>query len=232
MSDLQGINLESISEPIRAALSRYSEESDGKVEFDLDGAAKLELTPDKPYSARSATEVRHLGETVTTLYVIAFAEEDGTGDESTYKLKDSISGGLYPLQPKSVPRSKAGVDSEAHLTIASYSPYSPNEDPIMFAGRMDLISLRNGRFSRLAILGQNGYDFTEATFRHTEVNPTATFTTGYTEPGHERFGDPHAVFNSQMFVQVCGFVAVSSEVSEAHRSLTADLGAQVPQFAF
>lgn len=86
MSDIRGVPLRKFEEPIRTALAFYSDISDGRVTFDIDQAAQLTPTPEKPYSARSATTVKFMGETATKLYVIAFAPQEGSGDESTYSL--------------------------------------------------------------------------------------------------------------------------------------------------
>ncbi|HZM64650.1 MAG TPA: hypothetical protein VFB59_05945 [Candidatus Saccharimonadales bacterium] len=45
MKHISGINISSFTEPIREALKGYQWDSGGKVGFDLDRAAKLELTP-------------------------------------------------------------------------------------------------------------------------------------------------------------------------------------------
>lgn len=232
MNHVSGVPLKSFEEPIRAALSRYSDNTDGRVVFDTDSAPRLELTPDKPNSARSATVVKHLGETAGTLYVIVFAHEDGTGDESAYKLTDSMSDGSYPREPKVVPRSKAAFHNEGHLTIASHFPHEPNLDPVMFAGHLDLIGFKEARFAQLAHLGQGLYDFTEATNRERPAKPTVTFTTGYSEATGERFGDPHSVFNYQQHIQVCGFIAVTNELADQHGAMLKTLGAVEPVLQF
>ncbi|MEI6850544.1 MAG: hypothetical protein WCK26_01090, partial [Candidatus Saccharibacteria bacterium] len=78
-NEVKGVKLSNFEEPIRYALQTYSEIALGKVAFDIDTASKLELTPDKPNSARSISNVIHLGEVATKLYIIAFAPDDGTG---------------------------------------------------------------------------------------------------------------------------------------------------------
>jgi hypothetical protein len=60
--EVAGVPLKAFEVPIYDALERYSEISEGEVIFENPSAAtKLELTPDKPNSARSTVTVRHLG---------------------------------------------------------------------------------------------------------------------------------------------------------------------------
>jgi hypothetical protein len=231
MNTVSGLSLEKLAEPIRPALEAYAEQSDGAVVFDLDGATKLELTPDKPNSARSATPVEHLGEVAGTLYVIVFASEDGTGDESAYKLDDSMLGGGYPLLPKVVPRSKAGTHSEGHLSIATFFPYA-DEEPIMFANHLNLVSFKEGRLAQLAHLGQDRYDYVQATFRNTAAEPTATFTVGHNQETGERFGDPHSVFNKEFLVQIAGFLAITDDNVAKHYEALQALDVKEPILHF
>lgn len=233
MNTLAGLPLTSFEDPIREALDLYSDQTDGRVAFDSGNAAQLTLTPDKPNSARSATLVKHLGETLGTLYVIAFDFEDGTGDESMFALDDQIGFGFYPRDAKVLPRSKASLHSEAHLTLASFSLHKPNEDPVMFAGNLELVGFREPRYlAQLAALGQSAANFSKAIFREEQAQPTVTYTTGNRHDTGERFGDPHAVFNSANVVQVCGFVAVSHEMAEAHAAALPSLGAVIPKFRY
>lgn len=232
MNTVSGVELETMSDPIRVALREFSDRSNGAVQFNVDAAAQLQLTPDKPNSARSATDVLHLDEIAGTLYVIAFDIEDGTGDENTFKLVDQMGGGMYPLEPKVVPRSKAGYHSEAHLALASFFANS-DEDPILFANNLDLVGLRNGILSQMGTLGQSGYDFARASFRKIDAEPTATYTTGYSSETGERFGDPHAVYNAKPhFIQVAGFLAISDEIAGRHAAALARLGAVEPNLNF
>lgn len=84
--ELAGISLSRFIDPVRESLKRYENNSHGFLMFDAEKAGKLELTPDKPNSARTATPVNYLNDYIGTLYVIAFRPGDGTGDEKTYSL--------------------------------------------------------------------------------------------------------------------------------------------------
>jgi hypothetical protein len=231
MSRLYGLHLEAIHDPIRWALSEYSGRADGKVSFDVDVATDMEWTPEKPNSARSSSTVKHLGEEAATLTIIAFDHEDATGG-GTYKMTDRMHVGTYPRDDKVTPRSKGALHSEAHLTIASFFGGHHGEGPVMFAGNMDLVGFKDEtqtKIGLLAFLGQDPYNFTQATFSETDALPTVTLTTGYNEAG-ERFGDPHAVFNATPLIQVCGFIGITNEMAEEHSSMLDHLGAVEPKF--
>ncbi len=237
VKEVAGVPLVAFEDPIHYALERYSSQSDGEIEFvDADSVPKLELTPDKPNSARSTTAVTYLGETVGILFVIAFAPEDGTGDESAYRLAD-INTGRFPRAPKVVPRSKSAADSEAHLTIATYQVDGDHDSPYMYAGSLDLIGFELADPTKLRKIGQLG----QPPYRLSRPGnpgaskPTTTLTTGYFRSGSRegaygaRFGDPHAVYNSlEDKVQLCGFLAISPEVAAQHPAVLQSLRAQEP----
>ena len=224
MNELLGVSLNGLEGPIREALTRYEEVSDESIEFDLDAACKLELTPTKTNSARSKTTVKYLGNAVSDLYVIAFAPQDGTGAEGRFKLSDIDTDG-YPREDKVIPRSKADTASEAHLTILSRALDAPNSDPVLFAGNFDLLSGAFGHLEKIADLGQDGETYRRAMLGDINPKPISTLTVGYRgtianigDPNYwnywrKRFGDPHAVFNNQDDLQICGFVGISSEGS-------------------
>src|SRR5579862_9109029 len=115
MSEVAGINLKNLEEPIRGALTAYEEESGGQLLFDLDAASILTLTPDKPNSARSRSVVQFRRKTIGDLYVIAFKPGDGTGDEKSYSLDQLVTPVDLPQEAKVVPRDKTGVATEGLL---------------------------------------------------------------------------------------------------------------------
>jgi hypothetical protein len=200
------IPLKTFEDPIRSVLYWYL------GSYDYDDAHHLELTPDKPNTARSMTSIRRPdGRSIGELVVIAFAPEDGTGDETAYQLSD-LNTGEYPRSPKVVPRSKKAVPTELHLTIASLDCNTWGADPKLFAGNQDLLGLEGNTVTKLGELGQDRYAFENSLHNDALTLPTVTYTTGYNKGG-ERFGDPHAVYNPHPVVQVCGFIALSPETS-------------------
>lgn len=224
-----GIALETLEDPIRAALKTYQEISDNGLRFDRDRACRLDLTPDKPNSARSATDALFQKEPIGKLYVIAFKPGDGTGSQDYYQLNNLKVDSQYPTTALVVPRDKVGVHSEAHLTIVRYGIEDPHAEPQLYAGSFDLLGL-DGNFVRK--IGELGHpEKAETTF------PVATFTVGYR--GSERFGDPHAIYSKiPGTVQVCAFLAVTDEIHKMYPNILDGLNPQLPikphieQFSF
>lgn len=233
--EILGVKIDSLQEPIREALKGYSEISQGQVDFDLDTAVELELTPEKPNSARSVSAVKHLGEIAATLYVIAFKPSDGTGDYNTYP-RGTLYTGDYPADAKYYPRSKAAIDTEAHLTLVSKLIDSDIE-PVQYAGSLGVLGLIGRQISRIGFVGQNPDQFSNAMHGIDSSEPTTTLTTGYRDSlgdlrklkYTDRFGDPHAIVNETPdTLQVCGFIGMpsNSETPIADRLLIRSLRPQ------
>ena len=220
--EVAGIKLEQLEEPIQEALKSYESVSEGTLTFDLDSASILEPTTDKPNSARSATDAKYKGETIGKLFVIAFKPEDGTGDESGYKI-DNLKDENGNSTIKRIPRNKTGVHSEGHLTVLTKQLEEPNKDPDLFAGTFDLLGLDGNIIRKIGELGQS------ATVTTDELQPFTTLTVGYT-PSGERFGDPHAVYSPlPETLQVCAFLAITDEMHEAHPEILESLKPQEPR---
>lgn len=220
-AEIMGVPVERLREPIQKALSSYEEKSGGDISFDIVPASDLILTPEKPNSARSATEAKYKSSSVGTLYVIAFKPQDGTGDEKTYKLQDLEITAPYPCAAKAVPRSKAGIYNEGHLTVVSHKIDDVHADPILFDGLFDLLGLQEHKVLKIGTLGQSSS-------KVTSLKPTATFTTGY-DTESKRFGDPHAVFSLLSDrIQVCAFLAISEAINQEYADVLKSLNPQFP----
>lgn len=215
--EVMGVSLSRLEDPIRSALKNYQSASDGLV-FDTDKACKLASTPDKPNSARSATDVIFQGEQIGTLYVIAFKPGDGTGTEIDYQLENLHVDSPYPRDARIVPRNKTGIDSEAHMTIVSHNIEDSHAEPQPYAGTFDLLGLDGTRVKKI---GRLGHPVSKGI-----ATPVTTFTVGYR--GGERFGDPHAVFSTIKAVQVCAFLAISDKVHKDHPRVLVGLRPQLP----
>lgn len=214
--------LTSLEAPIHDVLQAYEAVSEGALSFDLERAQKLEVTSDKPNSARSATDVEYLGETAGKLFVIAFEPGDGTGDESGYNLKDLYVDVRDARNTKRVPRNKTGIHSEAHLTVVSHKIDEPNSDPVFFQGKFDLLGLDGKFIKKIGNLGQAAISTTEIA-----ALPTVTYTVGYRDG--RRFGDPHAVFSSREdAVQVAAFLALSDDFYQKHPDMLERLHPHYP----
>lgn len=226
--EVAGVALEDLRTPIHDALRTYQTLSDGSLQFDLDSAPNLELTPDKPNSARSATDVQHLGETVGKLYVIAFAPYDGTGDESTYSLEGVYLAKGLPQAIKVVPRSKRGIDSELHFALAGQFTETQG-DPVPLVGHLDILGFQDdGYVGAIGRAGLGLHAFVNAleSGRTTE-EPVVSLTVGKDYVHEQRTGDPHAIYNSFAGVmQVAGFLAITDEMAARHGSLVDELGAR------
>ncbi len=241
--EVAGVNLRDLEAPIYDALTRFSEETDGRVLFGyLEQAAQLELTPDKPNSARSSVPVYHEYEEAGTLHVIAFAPHDATGDDKTYTA-DRLVNRHFPDDPRYYPRSKANAHAEAHLSILSQRIES-HDDPVLFAGHLSLLGIfkrdyfgtEENHLVEIGYVGMESHSFASAVRDgRSGTKPRATLTTGYRgelehpEAPGERFGDPHALLNrSGLAVQVAGFIAISPEAAPKHLEVLRQLKAREP----
>jgi hypothetical protein len=229
-----GVPLDDFSDYIRVALASYASKTDGHYGFDIDNAAHLDYVTGK-LTARSQTDVMRGDEKVADLFVIAFAPEDGTGDNNTYTL-DQLNMGCFPDDKKYFPRSKSAVHSEVHLTIAAKKTETMN-DPVLFAGHLSVLGLIDtNSVAEVGYVGQESHSFARSLVQgigeDREVRPMATLTTGYErglystfDPG-ERFGDPHAILNRvQYAIQVAGFIAITPDAAPEHLELLRQLDA-------
>ena len=151
--NIQGISLAHFEEPIREALNQYSYMADQRVIFDVETAARLELTPEKPNSARSVSSVQHEGEAdIAQLYVIAFAPGDGSGHPSTRK--EYVPGlGWFHKEDPIAPRAKDGIQAEAHLTLATQLIDQPLSDPKLYAGSLSILGLVDSKLMTIGTAG-------------------------------------------------------------------------------
>lgn len=238
--EVAGIPLRDLKEATHVALDMYQHISNGEVQFDMRQAVQLELTPDKPNSARSDTPVKHLGEVAGTLFVIAFAPDDGTGDYNSFPA-GTLNTGKYPVDSKYSPRKKAGAHSEAHISLVSKLVDAPAQDPELFAGHLDVLGVvtnpMGGTITRLGHVGQDAQAYKRTMEQALPARPNVTLTTGYrgvldTIEGRtgDRFGDPHAILNNTPnTVQVAGFIAISPEMASRHLDALRSLGAVEPK---
>jgi hypothetical protein len=221
--------------PIQSALANYEAVTGGNVLFDISAASHLVLTPDKPNSARSSTQVMHGDDgEAATLTVVAFAPYDATGDDKTYTA-DQLETGMFPNHPKYFPRSKKAVHTEAHMTIASKLAGETHK-PVKFAGHLSMIGLvgvGNNRGAKpymieTGYVGQESHAFSGTMDRTAPRSPRVTYTTGFNARG-EHFGDPHALVNDTEYsLQVCAFLAINAAQAEGHLNIFRLLGARMP----
>ena len=209
MVEVAGVNLSKLDADVHDAVKTYQDRSSGWLFFDPIGATKFELTPDKPNSARSVTRVTdYVGKFVGDLFTIVFKPGDGSGDESSYRVTALDFDYRYPKEPKAVPRSKEKILAEVFLPILMHKIESPNACANQFFGTLDLLGIKpvNGkpRVIKLATLGSR--------LIASSTGAQAYYTCGERETDNEpdRFGDPHAVYNSlEKSVVIASFLAVA-----------------------
>ena len=233
-----GIALSNLKDPAQAALQAYVERTDGQITFDLDQAVSLTTGQGHTHAAHSNSPMRHRGEIVGNLHLVALAPTGGTGS-GQIRGPGNLQTPGRPNQARIIPQAMTGTHTEVHLTIASFPVDAPtNTDPLLFAGNLELLTpdhLRR-KVKRIGYLGQGEKEFDALVSSPTlTAEPTVTFTTGYTALRDEfqlegtRFGDPHAVYNAQgRYVQLCGFLALSDHNAAEHFDMFKQLGAMEP----
>ena len=247
--EVMGVRLEDLDDPIQVALQTYVEHADERIAFgDIAAASQLVITPTKPNSARASTSVSFRGEEVATLWVIAFARGDATGDETHgHSLNDLTIVGR-PQLPRFVPRNKRGVpgeadiESEVHLTLLSQNASASNA-PRLFAGHLRMLGITDEtQVTDIGYVGQDRDTFREVMRGARRGSPTATLTTGRTDMLHipndanwgEVFGSPHAIAYDDSIcgngLQVCGFVGLTSAVkARMQADIALCFGAEEPE---
>jgi hypothetical protein len=230
--EVAGIPLNDFRDPLEAAFRDFADaRNDDRFQVDSQTAIELELTPDKPYAARSEATVRFEDEPVGTLHVIAFAPKNGTGNESTFKLGD-VDPGKYPHEVKILPRSKTGVAKEVHIPLITRRTEDPNADFLQYAGNLSLLGVKDGTVVKIGEVGQREELFTGIVAANVDALPWQSLTVGYVKgtAGHEkRFGDPHSVYNDHPdVVQVCGFIAISDSHTSQQLHMVNNLSPVLP----
>ena len=236
----RGISPDVFKDTINDALHIYEARTGGRVQFDPKTASELTETPEKSTWARSSSPVKHAGEVVSMLTVIAFATGDATGDANTYQA-DELDLRNFLARPKYFPRSKMAVHSEVHLTIGAFN-WDKAKTPLLFAGHLSILGLRDyGNqtpvVEEIGYVGQDAYSFANTLEKDRGVGPRATLTTGHADERlkpavrGERFGDPHAIVNRiEHSAQVCAFLAIPPQMAKDHFEIIDLLGATVPRF--
>ena len=124
---------------------------------------EMELTPDKPYSARTSVPVAIKSAMVGNLVTLAFAKGDGTGDAKTFKLDDlAIPEALmHQDKPERVlPRAKTGIISEFCFPLFSITP--GNWAPYTVA--LDELGVVNNTIAPIKRLGFDDDQYVKALF--------------------------------------------------------------------
>lgn len=221
---------------ITQALNGYEEYTGKDIEFSRFPDTELLLAPEKPYSASGQRAIFYRGVYAGMLTVLVLGPGDGTGDENTISTAAVQASQFdpYKVRPGIMPRSKSGISSE--LCLPLFSCDSSNE-PVLYAAHLDQLTVRQGRVRKIFTLGQSAVEFGNIMDGEYVPIPQAVGTVGLRAkpadsvsntawPTHstydeERYGDPHAIFNSTGFVQVVGFYGLrfgrhSEDFGDAH----------------
>ena len=191
-SNKSELNLHGFSLLLSTASEGYEALYGGALKFGHFG--RFELTPKKPYSARTEGPVIYHGNNIGDMTVIVLRPGDGTGDDKTFKLDElEIPEHLrFDEKPERVlPRSKSKVQYELFFPFFSWSETRFH----IFAASLEEITVKDGRIEKAWDLGLNPDAYKRVIEKNiTGVPPQVYLTTGYRQDG-KRFGDPHAIYH-------------------------------------
>ena len=221
-------NLERISRVLSETIRKYNFFLSGETRCSasIQGDPVLQLTPEKPNTARVVLDFMYGMKKAGDLYVLLFAPGDGTGKAGDYSLEQFRkipSEYRFKSKPdKVLPRNKLkeGVLTEAFFPLFSvegsqHFPYLVSLEQITVDNNTNPKKLQKG-----LSIGFNASLFQSAFLDPTTIfkpeNPSMELTCGYYRNG-QRFGDPHATFYNPKLaeghpnlMQVAGFLAVES----------------------
>ncbi len=195
-----------------------------KLRFDR-SFPDFEVTPDKPYFAKTVVPAIYNGREEGKLVVVAFRLDDGTGkNNKKYAIGNvTISDDMvYNEKPdRVVPRPKDGVVAEICFPM-----FSTDEDLniVPYAIHLEELTVDSKRnVVPLGFLGQDEVTYLDAIDFVTDVFPQAQLTVGYLNG--RRVGDPHAIhYNGgtgyARGLQVAGFLAIEDKNSPLIRLIS------------
>lgn len=237
IGEIAGVPADYIQASIDEALPAYAEITGGKLEFEPRAIDLLRPTRDRqPYSANSAkssTPVRHLGEIVGVLRVVALAPDDNTGQERPRNVVAPKEANGSPAKRLIIPRSRSGIMSEVHMTIATFPKVEPEASvtkPLLFTGNLDVHGPGYYGSSDVLIgsVGQETASYNRAVKDQEDRLPTVTLMTSDQE-GHlssngngtrRLFGDAYAARNPHSELQICAFLGITIEASARHSHMS------------
>lgn len=222
---IEGVSLGQLGEVVAAGLEGFPGDnrlgySESGIQFDVERAASLELTPDQPYAALS---------------------------ESPVLFRDVPVGALrtFVLSPdQSTPQPESDTVRELHLPLGSVHLIDDGEGNaekrlIPYAGYLEMVKADALADISLVHVGQNLGDFFGAVYEDALADPKVTFSVGeYQSKFLDRmvkFGEEmHLVNNQPGILQVCGLIAFGEEIqgengiSETAQDLFAQLSVDIP----
>lgn len=208
--DQAELNLEGLDCILSVSLPDYARLL-GK-DFSFSKCNELDLTPDKPYTARTVVPVTYRQVEVGKMTVLVLLPKDGTGSsEDDYTLDQVIISEDLRHRKKPervVPRKKTGIIAEAYFPLLAMNYRG---EIVKFAGHLDELTLdEERRIVPMFSLGQERANYLRTVNSGSDATPIIQLTVGTDREGN-RFGDPHAIYygrNLAASIQVAGFLAV------------------------
>lgn len=232
-----GVDLSEFVNPMKVALGNCQVMSEDRIQFGSN-IPDFELTPNRPNSARTATNLIYLGEKIGMLTFIAYSPGDGTGDESLYLLND-VRFADGASTNRRIPRSKQAMWGEAHIVVAAADPDNTDNSPVIGAGGLEVVTFipDTRTIHRGFVLGANPEDIEQQMSGEDRVSIARTITCGPDgmlqdiKTTGDRFGDPHATFNPTRFVQVCAYFGITHLAPINQRHIFGHLQARQPKIS-
>ncbi len=223
--EIEGVSLGQLGKVVAGGLEGFPSDhrlgySGSGIQFDVERAASLELTPDQPYAALSESPVLFRDIPVGALRTFVLSRDQST------------------------PQPESGTVRELHLPLGSVHLIDDGEGSvekriIPYAGYLDMVKVDALADLSLVNVGQNLGAFFGAVYDEVPVDPKATFSVGEYESKFlgrmVRFGEEmHLINNQPGILQVCGLITFGEEIvgengiSDVSQDLFAQLGADIP----
>jgi len=194
---------------VKMALNKYEEITNRLLGFD--GLSFFEQYDNKGYFAKAITDVDFYDSNIGKMHIVAFKPEDGTGDESTFRVTDILTPERldYNENPfKIIPRSKYGVLYELFFPLLCLDQYGEDR----FAVCLEELTVIDNKIVSLGNIGISQSEFRQAINSGLEIMPHIGMTTASVRP--YEFGDPHAIHYDprvlnvdKEYVQIAGFLS-------------------------
>lgn len=221
-------NVDGVLDKVVRKYKYYLDESDYDVRFKKNGP--IQLTPEKPNIARTTFTVTDKDSNEeATMYAIVFLPNDGTGDESTYKVdRLKIPEYLKSADPRKIMPRKKDETKCVMEVMAPLFTFRLNEDNDTslweYANSLKEITVDSMNVPTCVVeafeLGVSG-DVMKTFSRYDmrplpPQSPSFLLTTGYTRDGRS-FGRHHSIYAPEFYgnlLQTTGFISLSKENEE------------------
>ena len=208
INSLSERDLGALTTELTVSFSRFMRSTDCKIGIGSYGP--FALTPDKPNTARIVTPFSFKSENIGDLYVIAFLQNDGTGDNKTFQDGDLVVPNdlKFNYKPERVYPRKKTCESEVFFPFFSMGRDYLQRGFVSLDVLTTDTKTQPPKIVREFSLGVSPEVFAAAEGKEIELEPYFQFTVDGENSG--RFGDPHSVFyNGKLSsdrIQVVGFL--------------------------